>query len=101
MKTNYSTIILRYVHDVVTGEFANIGVVLYAPGQRYLEARFTTSCERLNAIFLKIDHMPYRALRRYMATRFDEIAAEIRDGLHIPPVTALKEIVRRVLPPDD
>lgn len=33
MKTNYSTIILRYVHDVVTGEFANIGVVLYAPAQ--------------------------------------------------------------------
>ena len=33
MKTNYSTIILRYIHDVVTGEFANIGVVLYAPDQ--------------------------------------------------------------------
>ena len=66
MKTTYSTITLRYLHDVVTGEFANIGVVLYAPEQRYLEARFTTSYERLNAIFLKIDHLHYRALMRYM-----------------------------------
>jgi len=101
MKTTYSNITLRYVHDVVTGEFANIGVVLYAPEQRFLEARFTTSYERLNAIFLKIDHPHYRALMRYMANRFEEIAADIRDGLHIPPVTTLNEIVRQVLPPDD
>jgi hypothetical protein len=101
MKTTYSTITLRYLHDVVTGEFANIGVVLYSAEQRYLEARFTTSYERLNAIFLKIDHLHYRALMRYLANRFDEIAADIRDGLHVPPVTALTEIVRQVLPPDD
>jgi len=101
MKTTYSTITLRYLHDVVTGEFANIGVVLYSPDQRFLEARFTTSYERLNAIFLKIDHLHYRALMRYMANHFDEIAADIRDGLNVPPVTALTEIVRQVLPPDD
>ncbi len=101
MKTTYSTITLRYVHDVVTGEFANIGVVLYAPEQRFLEARFTPSYERLNAVFLKIDHLHFRGLMRYLANRFDEIAADIRDGLHLAPVTALKEMVRQVLPPDD
>ena len=101
MKTNYSTIILRYVHDVVTGEFANIGVVLYAPDQRFLEARLTTSYERLNAIFLKIDHLHFRALMRYLANRFEELGAEIRDDLHVPPVNALSEIVKKVLPPDD
>ena len=101
MKTNYSTIILRYVHDVVTGEFANIGVVLYAPDQRFLEARFATSYERLNAIFLKIDHLHFRALMRYMANRFEQLGGEIRDGLHIAPVNALSEIVKQVLPPDD
>ena len=68
MKTTYSTITLRYLHDVVTGEFANIGVVLYSAEQRYLEARFTPSYERLNAIFLKIDHLHYRALMRYWRT---------------------------------
>ena len=101
MKTNYSTIILRYVHDVVTGEFANIGVVLYAPDQRFLEARFATSYERLNAIFLKIDHLHFRALMRYMANRFEQLGGEIRDGLDVAPVNALSEIVKQVLPPDD
>jgi hypothetical protein len=101
MKVSYSTITLRYIHDVVTGEFANIGVVLFAPDQRFLEARFTTSYERLNAIFLKIDHLHYRAVIRYMSNRFDEIAADIRGNLQVPPVIGLKEIVRQVLPPDD
>lgn len=101
MKTNYSTIVLRYVHDVVTGEFANIGVVLYAPEQRLLEARFATSYERLNAIFLKIDHLHFRALMRYMANRFEQLGGEIRDGLTVQPVNALSEIVKQVLPPDD
>ena len=101
MKTNYSTIVLRYVHDVVTGEFANIGVVLYAPEQRFLEARFATSYERLNAIFLKIDHLHFRALISYMANHFEQLAGEIRDGLTVPPVIALSEIVKQVLPPDD
>jgi Protein of unknown function (DUF3037) len=101
MKTTYSTITLRYLHDVVTGEFANVGVVLYSPEQRYLGARFTTSYERLNAMFLRIDYVHYRALMRYLGNRFDEIAAGIRNGLHVPPVTDLTEIVRQVLPPDD
>jgi hypothetical protein len=99
MKTTYSSITLRYVHDVVTGEFVNIGVVFYAPGQRFLDARFTTSYERLNAAFLKIDHLHFRALMRYMANRFEELSTEVRDGL-IPPA-GLPELVKQVLPPDD
>jgi len=96
MKTTYSTITLRYIHDVVTGEFVNIGVVLYAPEQRFLDARFTTSYERLNAAFLKIDHLHFRALMRYMANRFEELGGEVRDGL-IPPA-GLSELVKQVLP---
>lgn len=101
VKTSYSNITLRYVHDVVTGEFANIGIVLYAPEARFLDARFTTSYERLNAIFLKIDHPHFRALMRYMTNRFEEVGTEIRDGLQVPPVNALSDIVKQVLPPDD
>jgi hypothetical protein len=99
MKTTYNSIVLRYVHDVVTGEFANIGVVLYAPDQRFLDARFTTSYERLNAIFLKIDHLHFRALIRYMTNRFEELGAELRDGLL--PQAGLPELAKQVLPPDD
>ncbi len=95
MKTNYSNITLRYLHDVVTGEFANIGVVLYSPEQRFLEARFTTSYERLNAIFLKIDHLHFRALMRYLANRFEEIAAEVPGR----PARSARDRAERNCPP--
>jgi hypothetical protein len=101
MKTTYSTITLRYVHDVVTGEFANIGVVLYAPEQRFLEARLSTSCERLNAMFLRIDHQHFSALMRCLANGFDDMGAQIQNSATVPPVNSLSEMVKRILPPDD
>lgn len=101
MKTAYSYVTLRYVHDVVTGEFANVGVVLYAPEQRLLAARFTTSYERLSAMFIKVDHAHFRALMRYFANRFEEMSEELRDALEQPALAGLGELVRRVLPPDD
>jgi hypothetical protein len=101
MKAAYTFVTLRYVHDVVTGEFANVGVVLYAPEARHLEARFTPSYERLNALFLKIDHANYRNLIRYLANRFAELSAEVRDGLDLVPAQNVGELVRRVLPNDD
>lgn len=101
MKTPYSYVTLRYVHDVVTGEFANIGVVVYAPDLRVLETRFTTSYERLNAIFLKIDHAHFRSLMRYLSSRFAEMAEELQNSLDLLPVAGIHELVRRVLPPDD
>lgn len=101
MKTAYSYVTLRYVHDVVTGEFANIGVVVYAPGQQCLKARFTTSYERLNAIFLKVDHAHYRAMVRYLSNRFAEMAEEIKGALGLAPISGVGELARRVLPPDD
>jgi hypothetical protein len=101
MKTTYTYVTLRYVHDVVTGEFANIGVVLYAPDQRLLEARFTSSYERLSAFFLKIDHAHFRNLMRYFSIRFAELAEELGESLELLPVTGIVDLVRRVLPPDD
>ncbi|MEY3277493.1 MAG: hypothetical protein RL153_2761 [Verrucomicrobiota bacterium] len=101
MKTAYSFVTLRYVHDVVTGEFANVGVVLYAPGQRFLGARFTPSYERLNALFVRIDHAHYRGLMRYLGKQFEELATELRDGLGLGSPQGVEDVVRRVLPKDD
>jgi len=101
MKIAYGTITLRYVHDVITGEFANVGVVLYAPEQRFFDARFTTSYERLNAMFLKVDHAHFRSLMRYLTNRFEELSLEIRDGLARPTLEHLPDLVRQILPQDD
>lgn len=101
MKTPYNYVSLRYVHDVVTGEFANVGVVVYAAEQRYLKAQFTSSYERLNAIFLKVDHPHFRSVTKYIAGRFEELAEELRNPLGAPLPPGIVQLVRQVLPADD
>ncbi|MBI3415193.1 MAG: DUF3037 domain-containing protein [Verrucomicrobia bacterium] len=101
MKISCSTVTLRYVHDVVTGEFANIGVVLYAPKQRFLKARFTTSHGRLDAMFLKIDRLHFSALMRCLANGFDDMGTQIQNSATAPPLNSLSEMVNGILPPDD
>jgi hypothetical protein len=35
---SYTYTVLRYVHNTTSGEFVNVGVVLYAPEARYASA---------------------------------------------------------------
>jgi hypothetical protein len=38
MKATYSFVVLQYAHDVVSGEFVNVGVAVYAPEAKYIGA---------------------------------------------------------------
>jgi hypothetical protein len=62
MKTTYSYTCLRYIHDVATGEFVNVGVVLYAPEARYLRAICRDNYGRLKHMFPNLDGKAYRSL---------------------------------------
>jgi len=47
----YSYTVLKYVHDVVTGEFVNVGVILFAPASNLLRVRVRTTIGRLRSLF--------------------------------------------------
>ena len=51
MKTPYTFTILRYYHNIVRGEFVNIGVVLYAPEVRFLCMSHTPAMDRAVQFF--------------------------------------------------
>jgi Protein of unknown function (DUF3037) len=51
MKTTFTYTVLRYVHDIATGEFVNMGVVLYAPEARYVSALCNPRYGRLSKMF--------------------------------------------------
>lgn len=91
--------VLRYLHDAMTGEFANIGLVLYSPGE-FLGALFNPRVRRLNAIFSNVDKAHYKSLLGYMERRFAKLGAEL-DGQLIQRATGIEAIVASVLPPDD
>src|SRR5579862_9799793 len=50
-RTNYTFTVLRYVHDITTGEFVNVGVVLHAPKAKFLRARMRSTYGRISRFF--------------------------------------------------
>lgn len=46
-RTPYSYIVLRYVHDIGTGEFINVGVVMTGARGSYIGAKFKTAYGRV------------------------------------------------------
>lgn len=80
---------LRYVHDVLTGDFVTIGVVLLCPDQRFLGGRFTRDFRRAKGAFPGLDSVHLRrvcvtiqeACERWKDRAFDELPFDGGDPL--------------------
>jgi hypothetical protein len=72
---------LRYVHDVLTGDFVTIGVVLLCPDQQFLGSRITNDFRRAKGAFPELDAVHLRrvcvtiqeACERLRERAFDEL----------------------------
>src|SRR5262245_41904406 len=101
MKTRYTFSVLRYVHDPVSGEFANVGVILYAPEIQFLDAICTLTYGRISAYFadFNLEHFT-RIMKQIERLTWDLSQALKQLPFEARPQTAL-DCAARVLPPDD
>lgn len=74
---SYHFRILRYVHDVSTEEFVNIGVVMWMPECSQLIFRLNTRFGRLSRFFTNFDGDGYCQMVRNFQYVFDEIAKNL------------------------
>ena len=102
MKTPYTFSILRYVHDIVTGEFVNVGVILFAPKAKYLSASCTTKYSRISTIFSDFNSEHFRKSVRYIQATIEEEGDRLLNELPFSePSKSVKGFAARVLPVDD
>jgi hypothetical protein len=102
MKTTFTYTILRYVHDVATGEFINMGVALYAPEARYISAMCSPRYGRLSKMFLDVNGDHLRSLMRYIQARFEEHGTKLNTELALVGIPkSIIEIAHSILPADD
>jgi hypothetical protein len=102
MKTAYTYTVLRYVHDTATGEFVNVGVVLYAKDVRYASAQCRTTYGRISKTFPGMDGEAFKNVMRYVQSRLEELGDGIRSELPLEGLPqSVIEIAHQVLPPDD
>src|SRR6266576_26939 len=81
MKTTFTYTVLRYVHDIATGEFVNMGVALYAPQAKYISAICSPRYGRLSKMFLDVNGEHLRSVMRYIQARFEEYSTKLNGEL--------------------
>ncbi len=87
--------ILRYIHDPLRQEFANIGVVMYSQKGRFLEFFSTIQPERLLPFFGDVNIEYLRRVMDHFRHKFQQVSSEPM------PVRSLRVILGGILPPDD
>lgn len=100
-KKAYSYSVLRYVHDVTTGEFVNVGLALYCHEMHYANAAIRTSSKRLTPLFPSLDVGFFRSLMRKVQDRFETIHDEFEHQLVLRTYASVMELAHSVIPPDD
>lgn len=96
---SYQYQILRYRHDVATGEFANVGLVFLEPSRRILSVEVIEKYRRLSEFFGQVPGVALLRMLRDLKSDLQKTAALL---LHESgAVPAITEITSSALPKDD
>lgn len=93
--------ILKYVHDTVTGEFLNVGVVLYSRNDRYLKSKFKSTISRVSTAFPDLNKTQFKRTMKFLHCSFKEFQADLDLAINFKEEHSLKNYLHEVLPPDD
>src|SRR5438128_7475375 len=88
MRAPYSYVLLRYRHDPLAGEFANVGVIMHQASAGFLDAKVRRTLGRLSAIFPDIDGEALRSslrtvereVKRRAATEGGDLLTSLKDA---------------------
>lgn len=67
---SYTYTILRYIHDIATGEFVNVGVVLVSPEAQFAGVRLRERPGRLTRMFSDFDKGHFQNVVSHLDNRF-------------------------------
>jgi hypothetical protein len=101
LKLPFEAVAVRYVHDVRTEEFLNIGVILLSAKHPFAGARFLPQWGRVTAAFPGADHVLLRRIARAFERRCAEWSADANGQQPLQPITEIGALLRSVMLPDD
>ncbi|MDE0390992.1 MAG: DUF3037 domain-containing protein [Rhodospirillales bacterium] len=100
-KQAYSYTVLRYVHDVVSGESLNVGVLMHAPKAEFLKVRTRKTVGRLKQAFPDLDRGAFAMSMRAVDRGFAAIAKQATKVTLLDEHADARSHALKVLPSDD
>jgi len=98
---NYTYTTLRYIHDITTGEFINVGVALYSPTGQFAGAKIRTTTGRLHQAFPSLDSKRLIKKLKNIQSDFKKYSDIINSQLSFEKYDSIINISRNILPLDD
>lgn len=98
---NYEFSVLRYVHDTLTGEFVNVGVVVYCEKEKWISAQCRNTYARVSAVFPNLNSSHFRKMMKFVQTEFYNANERLHTELQFTEIKSLQTLLHKVLPKDD
>ena len=97
----YSYTVLRYIHDVVSGERLNVGVVMHAPAVGFLKVRTRKTVDRLKQAFPDLDDAAFIDAMLAVDRGFATVMKQVGTARLCDAGTNARALALNVLPEDD
>ncbi|HEY4150726.1 MAG TPA: DUF3037 domain-containing protein [Chitinophagaceae bacterium] len=92
---------MRYVHDQVTGEFVNVGIVIYCPEEGLLEAKVISRFSRISNFFEEINGYQLLSSLKHFQKEIESVKNEIGFFHSASESRSLKTLTNDILIRDD
>lgn len=96
---NYQYQIIRYVHDHFTGEYVNVGVVVYSPENHFLASKTTRKYQRITSMFAEANGKWIQRVLRDFEDKLEIASKRLTDLFQ--PSQQIDNVTGSILPMDD
>jgi len=100
-KEPYSYVVLRYVHDILTGEFVNVGLVMAVPGQSLLLTRGRRTFGRIKNVFPDLDSDAYKSAIAAVERSLRQVERSLKTEVLLKSDRTARDYGRIAVPLDD
>lgn len=102
-RVRYTYSVLRYVHDIATGEFVNVAVALHAPDVHVAALQARKTFGRIKQVFPDFQPERFKTSMTHLEQAFSQFNAALDDARQNSKAEArtVLDLAQRVLPPDD
>ena len=100
-KQHYDYVVLRYVHDIVSQEFVNVGVVLFSPSDQRLVGRFQEKFARIKKFFPDFEKRAFSTSLEAIQRGLDHERSRTELSIQLSKTTDFTSRLHQVLPKDD
>lgn len=91
--------IIRYMHDRVTAEFVNVGIVVYQPDTNFLQGKFVSKYSRISQFFMDVNGQYLLSTLKQFENELEIISGRLSELF--TNHNSLTEITNFILPQDD